>query len=134
MKFCFSQPKPYYRNQKTGEKLFNEFLEQSEKEIAGSGLSLDFLKGENGRRLDSFFTDKCMLGMLEGKEYDKIIMILPIYGEIDDVCCDSSKIASVTRVFTKYAELLQTTRENTIVLAGQKLHFHYKSSRPLFFL
>lgn len=84
----------------------NDFLCDVEKRSPGYGIHCDYSKGECGGRLNGFFTETGIVGMLEAKEYDSVDMVSPFLGAIIDACCGLTDTADVTQSYTDYADLV----------------------------
>lgn len=92
-------------------KLLIDLLEEEDSEELGAERRVNFSKRVNGWQLSGFFTDTEVHGMLEGKHYEEVSLISRLFGKIVEFCCGNSKSATVTDVFTQYAELIQTIRK-----------------------
>lgn len=86
----------------------NSFLKQVQRGSAGYGLHVDFSKGDHANRLNGFFTETGVVGMIEGKDYDNLDMVFPFVGAIIDRCCGLSD-APLASCFTRYTDMFNLT-------------------------
>lgn len=86
----------------------NFLLKKRESSSPGYGLKTDFSKGESGSRLFGLYTKTGLLGMLETKNFDSPDMVSPLIKAIADRSGGNVKSAPVTKVFTKYCDILPT--------------------------
>ena len=84
----------------------NRFLQEVEQTSKGHGIHVDYSKGVVGPRLNGFFTENGIIGMLEGKDYEAMDIVSPFLGAILDMCCGEQDNAPITRTYTKYSEIL----------------------------
>lgn len=48
--------------------------------------------------------------MLEASDYDAVDLVSPFIGAIVDTCCRLFKSGEITNIFTKYVDVMNSTR------------------------
>lgn len=85
----------------------NLFLSSAQSSSPGYGLRTDFSKGDRVDKLDGFFTETGLIGMIEARDHDCIDMVMPFIAGMVDRCCDLTE-APVTSAFVNFVDLHQT--------------------------
>ena len=76
-------------------------MQEVEQTSKGYGIHVDYSKGVVGPRLNGFFTENGIIGMLEGKDYEAMDIVSPFLGAILDMCWGEQDNAPITRTYTK---------------------------------
>ena len=86
----------------------NDLLACYERESYISGLTFDNSSPDISDKLDGFFTEDGIRGMLEGKDYKAVDMVFPFVGAFIDMCCGDEESCPITKISSQYTEIMTT--------------------------
>lgn len=87
MRYVSGEPEPYNVIQRRVSELINKFLRDTELQSPGTGLKINFSKGESKRSLSGIFTMTGVTGTLEASDYDFLEVVALCLGEMPDSYC-----------------------------------------------
>lgn len=84
----------------------NKFLLDSHCTLFGFGLCIDLRKTGQTNHLHGSLTEAGLAGMLEDYEYVTVDIVFFFTWEVADECCGLIESANITRMFTKYVDIV----------------------------
>lgn len=84
----------------------SRFSSDSHTAVIGSGLFIHFRKSRHTNHLNGHLTETGTAGIVEAFYFDAVDIFVLFLGAIVDELIASNKIADITRMFTKYVDVV----------------------------
>jgi len=111
-KYANGQPRTFHSIRSNFLNGANFLLSRYELESAARGFHVDFSSKGKGLKDNGLFKTDGLMGMLEAKDYRNVDQVSPFIGAFFDQCCGEIEDAPVTKVFTKYVDILRKSHRH----------------------
>ena len=93
----------------------NHFLLETIESSPGFQMRVNLNKEKGIGRLNGLFLENGLAGLLQASDFDRIDKVSPFLGAMADSFCGNSRKAEITKVYTRYVDLLHFATRNHFV-------------------